>query len=792
MSNLSTDTKKSSAREMALVAILLLVLAILVWLNTQTRLTVGIPSWLWVFAQTCFVLTTLVLIRGFLHPIAHGLIPHDLSVSHDTYTEGSLGLSSHGSLLPTEAAQVLNELSDIIFQVDNDGCWSYLNDAWERITGQTLNECMGRPCLQSFHQDDRTAIQDRFNSLSYAPSSCICEGRLRTTQGRFVRVEIHARRSSNEQGHTLISGSLSDISARRAVEESLRQKRHMLNALLSNVPGMAYRCRLARDWRMEFVSDGCFELTGYEAADLINNRKVTYANLIHPADRDSVWQLCQSELSQRKVSSLEYRILTRNDETKWVWEQMRGVFSATGELLALEGFISDITERKLTEERVRREFIWDELTGLQNSIVFSEWVGYALTHSHKHHYPFAVIVLDLDDFGLWNRHNGQELGDLILEEVGRRLANMVSTCNVAARLDGDEFAVLLSDFTVCGLNEESTFDAVEGAAIFGKIIQDSIRKPMNFDGIAVQVTASIGVAVGESHYENGEAMIREATNACIRAKFLRPTRLVFADPNQDNETDDGKHMRSLLAGALGANALEICYQPVVDLNTRNLAWWEPSLTWQHPRRGRLDLLEGYPALQTHPEFLNLITSWMIREVTQESHVLLSTLHNNSSARQFCIVIPALSLLEQSVIDELFKYLSKYELSPQQCIISVGQLGSSLDQERLQESLIALRRHGLTLLLELGSHDISNNLYGMKSETDQLWGLRKLRVDNPTLTLERIQQNPECCFVAFDLSTEESLDFAIQSGCIYGQGDVLGEKRDRRHIAKRWLTKSSLN
>jgi diguanylate cyclase (GGDEF)-like protein/PAS domain S-box-containing protein len=789
-----THSKQRTLREWMLFGVLLVVMAALVWLNTQSRFIVGISFGLWMFAHLSFVLTALVLIRGWLNSsgsdaLSNPDLPDGASELQKEYT-GNASSQKHRDA--NETASILNEVSDIIFQVDAEGCWSYLNDAWERITGQPADEAMGRPCLQFFHPDDRTHIQDRLNTLSYQASSGICEGRLRSIQGRFVRVEIRARRTADDYGLSSLSGTLCDISSRWALEESLRQKRHMLNALLSNVPGMAYRCRLARDWRMEFVSDGCFELTGYEAADLINNRKVTYANLIHPADRDSVWQLCQSELSQRRVSSLEYRIQTRNNETKWVWEQMRGVFSATGELLALEGFISDITERKLTEERVRREFIWDELTGLQNNIVFLEWLGYALSHAQKNQYPFAVMVLDLDDFGRWNRHNGPELGDRILEEVGRRLANIVTDCNVAARLEGDEFAVLLSDFSNCGFQSTEPIDASQCAALFGKTLQDIIRKPMTFDGLAVQVTASLGIAVSESHYKNGEAMLREARNACVRAKFLRPTRLVFADHKQGHLDNDGKQMRSLLAGALGANALEICYQPVFDLSTRVLAWLEPSLIWQHPRRGRLDLLEGYPALQAQPEFLTLITSWMIREVSQEGHVLRSALKDNKSEMPFCLAIPAMGLLEPSVINEVFNSLSKNNLNPHQTIICIGQIHEEMDQEKLSETLQSLIREGLSLQFEIGEGKLPRGRLGALTQSMMDTQLHKIRVDNPAFTIAYIQENPGCTFVASDLATEEALEFALQSGCTYGQGDVLGEKRDRRSIAERWLTQKSLN
>lgn len=154
----------------------------------------------------------------------------------------------------------------------------------------------------------------------------------------------------NEQLHQ-------EIAERRRVEAALRESQRSLSTLLSNLPGMAYRCRNDRHWTMEFVSQGCLALTGYPPAALIDNRKVAYGHLIHPADRASVWDEVQAALAEKKPFQITYRLTTAPGEEKWVWEQGQGVFSPEGELLAIEGFITDITERTLAhrelEERVR-------------------------------------------------------------------------------------------------------------------------------------------------------------------------------------------------------------------------------------------------------------------------------------------------------------------------------------------------------------------------------------------------------------------------------------------------------
>jgi PAS domain S-box-containing protein len=137
-------------------------------------------------------------------------------------------------------------------------------------------------------------------------------------------------------------------------EEALRERDRTLDALLANLPGMAYRCRNDSAWTMEFLSEGCRELTGHEPSELVGNAVVAYADLIVPEDRDDVWEAVQTALKQRRRFQLTYRISAADGRRKWVWEQGTGVFNSQGELVALEGFITDITERKNAEAELIR------------------------------------------------------------------------------------------------------------------------------------------------------------------------------------------------------------------------------------------------------------------------------------------------------------------------------------------------------------------------------------------------------------------------------------------------------
>ncbi len=141
--------------------------------------------------------------------------------------------------------------------------------------------------------------------------------------------------------------------------EKLRRERaeseRFLGTLIRNLPGTVYACANDPQWTMTYLSPGVESLTGYAPEELLDNERLSYASLIHEEDRDRVWREVQRAVGERRPFRLEYRIRGRGNSLRWVWERGRGVFGEEGELLRLEGFITDVTERHEAGERLRRQ-----------------------------------------------------------------------------------------------------------------------------------------------------------------------------------------------------------------------------------------------------------------------------------------------------------------------------------------------------------------------------------------------------------------------------------------------------
>lgn len=143
------------------------------------------------------------------------------------------------------------------------------------------------------------------------------------------------------------------MSERQQTLEALRESQRTLLTLMSNLPGMAYRRRNDEQGTMEFVSEGCTSITGLQPADFINNPERPFLSMVLAEDREQLRQEVNQALEECEPFQLVYRIQDVNGQIKWCWEQGRGVYGAEGELLALEGFINDVTESKTLEAQLR-------------------------------------------------------------------------------------------------------------------------------------------------------------------------------------------------------------------------------------------------------------------------------------------------------------------------------------------------------------------------------------------------------------------------------------------------------
>jgi two-component system cell cycle sensor histidine kinase/response regulator CckA len=239
-----------------------------------------------------------------------------------------------------------------IIPVDREDKVLMWNKAAERMFGWTAAEVVGKP-NPVVPEDKKEEFRSVLGGILCGAPVFDLETQRLKKDGALLDVILSAIPMRGKSGETeSVMSFMTDITARKRLEESLREGQRALATLLGNLPGMAYRCRHDENWTMEFLSEGCAELTGYPPAALLGSARTSYNSLISPQDRDGVKKTVNEALAEKRPYELAYHIHAADGRIKWVWEKGRGVFSATGELEALEGFIADITDRKSVEEQL--------------------------------------------------------------------------------------------------------------------------------------------------------------------------------------------------------------------------------------------------------------------------------------------------------------------------------------------------------------------------------------------------------------------------------------------------------
>ncbi len=253
-------------------------------------------------------------------------------------------LTEQLSQVQAQLEGVFRAFPDRYLWLDADGTVLSCNGPEEQgaVAGKSLGEVFPPTSAGQLNQAFlRTLRTNLPATLEYTVHEA---GAARVYEARFVPL---GEASSRRRQVLLI---LRDITPRKRLEDQLRERDRDYATLLCNLSSMAYRCRNDERWTMELVSDGCRALTGHAASELLGNRVVAFGDLIHPEDRRRVWEQCQASLEARVPCSREYRIVTAGGEEKWVWDQAHGVYGPSGELLAVEGLVTDITPRKRAEE----------------------------------------------------------------------------------------------------------------------------------------------------------------------------------------------------------------------------------------------------------------------------------------------------------------------------------------------------------------------------------------------------------------------------------------------------------
>jgi diguanylate cyclase (GGDEF)-like protein/PAS domain S-box-containing protein len=242
--------------------------------------------------------------------------------------------------------------SALLWHQDADGTirLKYFNRSVEQMSAIEIKDWVGKSVDVLFKE--RPDVIERIRSCFLTGesskeevfSTLVTSGEPKWLLSETIRLSKH-----------YVVNIIKDVSDRKRYEIEIEENQRQIRTLLSNLPGMAYRCANDPDWTMEFVSEGCKELLGYEPEDLINNQKISYGSIIHPDDRLKIWQSIQNAFASQRGFKLAYRIYSAKAELKWVWEKGQAIYNKNGEVVAVEGYITDISDRVQLEQTADRE-----------------------------------------------------------------------------------------------------------------------------------------------------------------------------------------------------------------------------------------------------------------------------------------------------------------------------------------------------------------------------------------------------------------------------------------------------
>jgi diguanylate cyclase (GGDEF)-like protein/PAS domain S-box-containing protein len=473
---------------------------------------------------------------------------------------------------------------------------------------------------------------------------------------------------------------LAEASRRRSAAETERQRQQAeqrYKALIDEIPALTYLAWADAVGSRVYVSAQIKTMTGYTQAEWLAEADA-WLKLIHPDDRDRVLAEYRRCVSTGDNFLCEYRALTREGKQVWWRDEARFLPDASGQPSYLRGLVVDITDRKEAQEALRQLTYRDPLTGLPNRALMQERLYSALRHNGQ---PLALLMMNLDRFREVNNTLGHHNGDLVLQEVGQRLRDVLGDGERAARLRGDEFGILLPGG-----------DAALAQQVAAKILK-ALHQPIMVERLPIELGASIGIAAAPEHARDDEMLLRRADLAMQSAKRLGSSVVVYT-PECDPYNPHGLVLLSELRRALEADQLTLHYQPKVDLKKGKVIGAEALVRWKHPKRGLVPP-DQFIGLAEQGGLIKPLTRWVLHQA------LLQSRHwpRNGGRLPVSVNLSARNLHDPTLADQVSELLDETQSVPQDLALEITESAMMADPPRAAQTLHDLQGRGVELSVD---------------------------------------------------------------------------------------------
>ncbi|MFN8639512.1 MAG: EAL domain-containing protein [Dehalococcoidia bacterium] len=346
---------------------------------------------------------------------------------------------------------------------------------------------------------------------------------------------------------------------------------------------------------------------------------------------------------------------------------------------------TDITQRRELEEQLRHQALHDPLTDLANRALFRDRLEHALSRFNVDEHSLAVLFIDLDDFKGVNDSMGHQMGDRVLAATGARLHAALRPTDTLARLGGDEFAILLEDVTE------------DEASRVADLLTQELARPLEIEGIELQLGASVGVALPLAEQEGADDLLRNADIAMYAAKERGKGRAVVFDAALHSEVLERIEMEADLRSALARSEFRVEFQPIVDLGTGEAVASEALVRWQHPRRGLISPLWFIPAAERTGQVTE-IDLFVLRQACAQVREWNDRLKGERPIR-VSVNLSRVDLDRAAIVDDVRRALYEYGVDPKSIVLEVTESALAEDIEGSIARLHALKATGVRIAID---------------------------------------------------------------------------------------------
>lgn len=454
-----------------------------------------------------------------------------------------------------------------------------------------------------------------------------------------------------------------------------------------------------KDHIVTHFNKACEVLTGLSAAEMIGNRKqwMPFYSNERPTLGDLIVDGASEEVIDRyyqgryRKSSLIQGAYVGEDffpgvgeNGRWLRFRAAPLRNARGEVIGAIETLEDITGRRKAEQTLQHQAYHDALTGLPNRMLLNDRLTLTLAHAHRSQQMVALLFLDLDRFKKINDTLGHNVGDRLLQAVAKRLTALVREGDTVARMEGDEFILLLPGIA-----------RAEDVARIARRILEAFKHPWMLDGQELHITASIGIALYPGDGEDAETLLKNAGIAMYRAKKQGRNNYQLYNQIMNVRTTKRLALGNSLRHALEREEFVVYYQPQVNISTGEITGVEALVRWQHPDLGLLSPAEFIP-LAEETGLIIPIGEWVLRtacaqnKAWQDAGYRPVTVTVNISARQF---------QQQNLVETVGRVLKETGLDPHYLVLEITESAAMQNADLTIATLRSLKEIGIHISID---------------------------------------------------------------------------------------------